>query len=319
MKYAPVFIVGAQRSGSTFLAERLGRFDAFMTTPEAQVIKRILRLGASPLEKARAAEVVAMVRSDFRYWTLGIDVSSVAMQRRLMESGGSGLAELLLDAYAEKSGKIGATHWIEHSPETILDLPWLLEMLPEAKAIHVVRDGRGVLASFRKLQWGPHSARRVADYWSSTTMAAEVMGFTQPNRVRTLRYEDLLCDEKAQITMLADWISHSSGTLRAETSFDLPKFTRKQHSLVGGEVELARLTAWRNELSARDLETFEHFARPSMVHYGYIDGQVPEVFHYRATAAARDYFQDGWKLFRSKIVVGHREQRFVKMKSKKGL
>ena len=284
-------------------------------------MKRLLALGAEPLSAQDADRVTREVRDDFRFWTLGIPFAEHRMRETLTRHGGFGLAQALLETYRDGLGRGQSQVWVEHSPENLLDLPWLLERLPEAKVVHILRDGRGVLASFRGLDWGPHSARRAADYWLAAAMTGAALSATRPGQVMTVRYEDILAAEAPEIRRLAAFIgvptaedapAEGPGAAGAGASFRLPDFTRQQHNLVGGAVVAARAEAWRTVLSPRDQEIFEHFAGVGLHHFGYMPACPNPAFHYGAKDAARDYLRDGWKLIRAKVRQAAMQRRFVR-------
>lgn len=312
--FRPLFVVGAQRSGTTFLGERCGRFDDVITTPEAQVMKGLLALGDTPLPRSEAQDAARIVRQDFRFWTLGINFGEAQMVAMLEARGGLGLARALLETYRDALGRSAASTWVEHSPENLLELHWLMAQLPEAKVVHIVRDGRGILGSFRGLDWGPHSARRVADYWLSSVMTGEALSARYPERVMSVRYEDIVTDEATELERIAQFAD--LGALREGSadgaSFALPEFTKAQHILVGGAVQSARAFAWRASLSPRDIEIFEHFAGVGLHHFGYIDAGLPAPFAYGTKDAMRDYLADGWKLLRSKLKRARAQTLFVR-------
>ena len=311
--FKPVFIVGAPRSGTTFLGERLGRYADFMTTPETQFMRPILMHGTQSLDINAADALIEEVLNHFRFWTLGLSIAKEKMRLALVRKGGVGLARLILEHYQQKIGRSGIRFWVEHTPENLFNLPWLMHLLPEAKVVHLVRDGRGVLASFRSLDWGPHSARRVAEIWLVMTMSGAALAHAHPERIITLRYEDFLADEHFQMARLLRFLdSNNDAPISDHPSFVLPEFTRKHHALVGGATQKDRAEAWRTTLSETDIATFEHFARVGLCYFEYLDTAPPPLFTYTLRSAARDYLQDGWKLIPSKIRKKIRERLFVR-------
>lgn len=71
------------------------------------------------------------------------------------------------------TSKPGATHWIEDTPYNILHARELLELFPDMRLLHIYRDPRDVIASYRERAWGGDNvtvcARRVAgvlERWS---------------------------------------------------------------------------------------------------------------------------------------------------------
>lgn len=114
-----------------------------------------------------------------------------------------GTAILLL--MAEQSKGKAALAVGEKTPNTICGLPLFGGLFPDAKFIHIVRDGRDCTVSgwFHNLRVNPDWLRQnfptmetyaatCADEWSYEVQLANDFAAAQPERCLTLRYEDLL-------------------------------------------------------------------------------------------------------------------------------
>ncbi|MCP4153826.1 MAG: sulfotransferase [bacterium] len=58
-----------------------------------------------------------------------------------------------------------ATHWVDDTPLSLLSAASILEILPRAKFIHIYRDPRDVVASYRKQSWAPADTGRAVDFY----------------------------------------------------------------------------------------------------------------------------------------------------------
>jgi hypothetical protein len=73
------------------------------------------------------------------------------------------------------------------------DLKTVSSLFPEAKLIHVVRDGRDCALSHYRMSWGLRNAYVAARQWSQYVREAKSVGAQLgPNRYMEFRYEDLL-------------------------------------------------------------------------------------------------------------------------------
>src|SRR5262249_378723 len=130
---------------------------------------------------------------------------------------------------------------------------------PDAKFIHIVRDGRAVAASMLPLDWGPNEIFTAARSWqrqlSYGFIAAAALG---PERLLNIRYEDLVEMPEQTMRRIASFldIEFVPGML-SSTGLKLPKFTRYQHQLIGAPPQLERVESWRRTLSRREIEIFE--------------------------------------------------------------
>ena len=116
-----VFVFGSPRSGTTFLAEALGRVPGFVDLAEVAALK------------ARVPELVRMPTEE----------AAASIQRLLTVTRTIGLVRDL--------------RAVEQTPETAFLLPAIAHAFPEATLVHAVRDGRDVVCSLLERGWlGAH-------------------------------------------------------------------------------------------------------------------------------------------------------------------
>lgn len=76
---------------------------------------------------------------------------------------GAGFVHRLLDPLAIASGAGG---WVEMTPTNIISGERLLRIFPDAKLVHVIRDGRDVACSVVQWFWGPNDVDEALDWWA---------------------------------------------------------------------------------------------------------------------------------------------------------
>ena len=101
----------------------------------------------------------------------------------------------------------GKRRWAEKTPLNVRHLAWIFRHFPNARFIHVLRDGRDVVCSLRS-----HPVRRFVDgAWASVpqnrsvascirqwlTLTGEGMRWRADPRYLEVRYEDLVQDPEA--------------------------------------------------------------------------------------------------------------------------
>jgi hypothetical protein len=117
-----IFVVGSPRSGTTFLGQTLGRQPGVVDLDEVQPLKAAIPALAGLPEAEQARRF-----------------------RRTLE-----LVRTL--------GLVGHLRGVEQTPETSFVLPAAFRAYPEARALHMLRDGRDVVCSLLERGW--LSARR---------------------------------------------------------------------------------------------------------------------------------------------------------------
>src|SRR4030095_1909271 len=90
----------------------------------------------------------------FRIWEF--DLGGRRPERDTVKPTFRAAIEWLVRQYAESVDRAGARIWVEQDPGNVVHIWKLLQHFPDAKFIHIVRDGRAVAASMLPLDWGPN-------------------------------------------------------------------------------------------------------------------------------------------------------------------
>lgn len=188
----PVVIFGAPRSGTTYVMEILNAHPAVHITNEAKLFiwtHRTLRSLDDP--------AVSGCHADELRQYLKLELAEVVRNfyRKLWPS-----ASVWGDKYP---------HYASAGREPLLHR--IVELYPGAKFIHVIRDGRDVVASLlrkRDPSGEPWASFDKAHYiWNSHVMTGHrVAKDAAPGTALELRYEDLIADEVAHARALCDFI-----------------------------------------------------------------------------------------------------------------
>ena len=111
----------------------------------------------------------------------------------------------LLDPPTLAAGKQG---WIENTPNTIRAARLLTQILPEARLVHMVRDGRDVACSVTYRRWGPTDVDGGLRWWAShLERSFEESAAVGEERVLALRMESLMSyDREANFCRMLDFL-----------------------------------------------------------------------------------------------------------------
>lgn len=107
------------------------------------------------------------------------------------------------DFQAEYLARRGKQRWAEKTPGYTFHLDFIDELFPDAQYLHVIRDGRDVVASFRD-RWGYRAGLRAANsVWRESVLRAREFGARLPDgRYHELRYEALVAEPETQMRAL---------------------------------------------------------------------------------------------------------------------
>ena len=145
----------------------------------------------------------------------------------------------------------------------------LAAVFPDARFIHIIRDGRAVLRSVIPLPWGPNTFYYGSQWWTSYVCAGLSAQSMNSISVTKVHYEDLVTDPESTLRDLCNDIGLKyQPEMPSGGGFKIPPYTRFQHKLVNRPV-VNKLEQMGNELSSRDDEVFESVAGPIVRYLGY--------------------------------------------------
>ena len=273
----PVFIVGCQRSGSTMLGAMLGAHPGIVCIPEAQFVVDLMPRGG-PATTINPADIIDAVAKHWRFRIWEFDLGDGRPTAGEAPSF-RGAIEWLAREYAKSLGRQSAKIWVDQQPGHANHLWKLLQHFPNAKIIHIVRDGRAVAASIMPLDWGPNDIYGAARYWQQQLTYGYAAGAVfGPERVLHVRYEDVVEGPEPTMRRIADHVDVDfAASMLTTTGLKLPRFTRHQHQLIGAPLRADRVASWSRILSRREIEIFESVVGDLLPLLGYrpVFGDMP--------------------------------------------
>jgi sulfotransferase family protein len=165
-------IVGVPRSGTTLLRLMLDSHSDLAIPPETGFLlsPRILALAGNPCQ---AASAITRFPDDAPAWAdFGIgEASFLEKVRRLpADSRLDDVLRLFYRLYARTHGKARAG---DKTPSYLQCMPDVARVLPEARFIHIVRDGRDVAVSWSKTWFAPTNDRaELVNAWAEQIVRA---------------------------------------------------------------------------------------------------------------------------------------------------
>lgn len=267
----PVFIAGCDRSGTTMLGDMLGAGSGAFATPESQFLHELaplMHLGAFGTPRAAAAWLTEHFR--FATWEMG---EPEALQHLIELTNPRATMENLLRHYLQNGGKTTqGSVWVDHTPDNFKHYATLKSLYPDARFIHIVRDGRDVFNSVRDLDWGPNNAYMGTRHWNERLQQALMVEQAEGDNCLRVRYEDLLRDPETELARIAAFAGIPFAPEMIQGGgLVLPGFTRSQHQLVGSRPDPSRIGQWRTQLSGKEVAEFEAYpwSRVLLQQFGY--------------------------------------------------
>lgn len=208
----PVFVVGCHRSGTNLLYDMLLSAGGFAVYRGYLPIYKMLipRYGniARPENRRRIVDTWLHSKGFRRS---GLEAGNLA--ETLLEGcrNGGDFIRLVMDAVAHQQG---APRWAVYDPDNVLYMPQIKADIPEALFIHIVRDGRDIAVSlkkmgeFRPIPWSrkPASSEATALYWRWMVGNGRTHGRLFPNDYLEVRYEELVTAPQAVLQDLGRFL-----------------------------------------------------------------------------------------------------------------
>lgn len=191
--HAPFFVIGAGRSGTTLLRLILTGHSRLHIPPETwflQPLVRDLPLRGTLTLAQQERGIGIMVRHE-RWPDLGI--AEADLRRAVAALPAPTLAELISTVYRQALARSGKVRIGDKTPHYFSIVPELLTLYPEAKFIHLIRDGRDVAMSWIDAGW-----QRYYERGFEWPRAMTLLG-RFPDAVLVVHYEDLMRDAEASV------------------------------------------------------------------------------------------------------------------------
>ena len=275
---APIFIVGAPRSGTTLLERMLGAHPAIAIADEIIFFDIILQARAQVPELNSAERIehffdLLPTMDHVRYWSEADDVLR-EVRRRLLADARPSYARFYRHFMEVRAQRAGATRFGEKTPWNIRHLPELRHMFPRGRIIHVVRDPRAVVASKIGLPRTSKDVLTNAVKWRlDLREASDFLDAAPGNRdgVLEIRYEDLVAQPRDVLQRVCEFIGElfDERMLAFAETTDVMFRDQPYHRGVFKPVFTGSVEAWRRSLNDSQRLLVQLVAGSMMARYGY--------------------------------------------------
>ena len=290
-------IVGAARSGTTLLRLMLDSHPHLAIPPETHFLPALRALQTRPELKGAAgadaacAEFIRTVTGSLNWAECGLTedtLRAAVAPKPERPFGVSGAVRRFYRLYAEARGK---TRWGDKTPPYVTRLRDVAALLPEARFIHLIRDGRDVALSVRGLWFdaGRGNLEDQAANWLWRVREARQQAAFCAHYIE-VRYEDLLESPRATLERVCAFSGleydpaleayHETAAARLQGELrdrhdaaGRVTVSREQRAAifekVGQPPDRERAGRWRREMTADERVRFEAVAGGLLRELGY--------------------------------------------------
>ena len=286
-----VFVLGAPRSGTTFLASLLEK-TSYQSPYETQFIIKYYRKLARYGDLNDLANFERLVKDILRERAVMQLKLDVDVKQLFDELGGN----VTYAGLVHKLCSMGARNpkWGDKTPHYLMDFEVLYKLFPDAKYLYIVRDGRDVALSLLKKPWGPNNIYACASYWAALNRSHPEFDYLrEKGQLLELQYEDLLDDTPKVVRKLYDFLQEDIEEAEIEK--------------LAGTTMKANYQKWKQDLTAEQIALFDAVAGKTLAEYGYETNQ-PQGGRVPVTTATLHKLHDKliWSLqmFHSNVIDG---------------
>jgi Sulfotransferase family len=276
---APIFVVGAARSGTTLMHRMLHAHPNLALMDEAAFFEGILKLRpVLPDLRGEGAiahffELLPRIQH-IQHWS-GMDKALAEVKARLSSDPAPSYERfyfLLMDTLARQAG---AARCGDKTPENVRYLHELKAIFPSCQIIHMIRDPRGNVASRLKLGWASDDVLSNVVKWKLDVRAGR--RFAQSTvagqgSYLEVKYEDLVGAPEATLQHVCHFLSESycPEMLDFYASKSVLFKNEPWKDTTFAPVTTDYVETWRRSLSGAQLALIEWIAAPELRKLGYL-------------------------------------------------
>jgi hypothetical protein len=275
-----LFIVGANRSGTTLLRLLLNAHSSIAIPDEINYFYGFTgtevcyeKWPASQLSPTDYESFVDRFLEANRPKVRELDLEAV---RSEILAGPHDLRrpyQVLLERWAAHYGK---ARWGEKTPGNIYHSNILIDMFPDARFIHVVRDPRGGVASMQRVSFFSNDvAFNALNRHKIMTHGRDWLARAVPAAQRMeVRYEDLVTDPQHTLGRICDFVgvSYEPEMLRFHQHADrfmLDEAASTYNTTATRPIAPEQAQKWRSQLTDEDIAIIERVCADEMAEFGY--------------------------------------------------
>jgi len=285
------FVVGVNRSGTTLLRMMLDAHPQLTVPPETHFVPELIDAAGSADRSPES--LLATITSQREWGDFGLPEEELLRRFRAQDPlSAGGALRSFYEAYAERVGK---PRWGEKTPIYVKSMRKIAGALPEARFVHVIRDGRDVALSIRDRATKEHTIEAIAERWVRRITRAREQA-KRLDHYREVRYESLILDTEPTLREVCefyelpwdpavlDYHQHSAERLE-EMKRELPDQGKRTtlsverrmmtHARTTEKPDPRRVSRWRESMDRADRELFESIAGPLLGELGYVTGDGP--------------------------------------------
>jgi hypothetical protein len=268
----PIFITGLYRSGTTYLSRILDAHPQLdISYDSINYFRWCIKRTTNPNDYRAIVDEVA--KRIFDRYKRKIDSKQIvtSLESLNCQIGHAEIYSEIMKNYFSYSGN----RWGEKTLMEWSNIPTFLSLYPSGRAIHIIRDPRDVLSSYKKMtiETGDKYLDSVFASMHSLDSAVKYINTLPKDKYYLIKYESLIANPLKEVEKLCDFVgvNFDSSMLDSENykgNFG-EKFTKDTHSSYIDGVNNKLMERWKDQLDGFEIEFIEGFLSIQMIEFGY--------------------------------------------------
>ena len=240
-------------------------------------VYKILIPRFGPIEKrANREKILATWLHSKGFRRTGLEPEQLSVRILNECRSGGDFIRIVMDSVAESQN---VSRWAVYDPDNVLHIKRVKRAIPNALFIHIIRDGRDIALSLKKmggfspLPWDrseSNSLVATALYWKWMVETGRAAGRLFSDDYIEIRYEDLVTHPEETLAVLGGFIDHDLDYERIKQA-GLGRLSESNSSFreEGSIEQIHPLGRWRERLSPSDVAAIERAVGDCLEQNGY--------------------------------------------------
>lgn len=271
--YPFIFVIGAPRSGTTLLSSMLNAHSEIAIPYESNfMVHCYKKYGLNP-DLSNSSDLEKLINEILSGYFVSKWKPEVKMED-LDYRNCKDLPSLINEIYRSYAKMKGKSKWGDKTPGYTTDINVLNRIFPNAKYIHIIRDGRDVALSLVGKSWGPSNFPSAIRLWRDMVKICHVqLAMLPQDRFIEIRFEDLVRAPEQnlkQISLLLD-IDFEDEMIKGFSGEweQLPDAVKKIHTNLQGAPSESQCFKWIKNLDKPDQAIAYEIAGDLLSYHGY--------------------------------------------------
>lgn len=255
-KSSQIFILGAPRSGTTFLASLLD-LTYFGKPVETHFITKYYKLLDSYgdiSQKKNFTKLISDILDEraVQQWKLNLDIDALYSEL----DGNYEFSNIADKLCLKRNNQLGLNAWGDKTPHYLNDFEIIYKLFPDAKYMYIVRDGRDVALSLLEKNWGPNNIYACASYWKKLNVQRDTFKTLEDNgQLISLSYENLLDDIENNVAKIYEFLGQ--------------EVSESEIKRICAPVKKGNYNKWKKKLNKQQIRIFDYVAADTLNRFGY--------------------------------------------------